>query len=51
MWAVREIADNTIAIGHFGGSNFKIYEGNTEVATKSIGLSIFGFLIPPNMSP
>ena len=47
MWAVREIAENTLAVGYFGASTFEIYGGNTLQKSVDVGLFIFGFIIPP----
>ena len=47
MWAVREIAENTLAVGYFNIGRFEIYVGNTLQKSVNVDLSIFGFIIPP----
>ena len=48
MWAVREIADNVLAVGYFSGSNkIDIYVGNNLQRSIEVGMKIFGFIVPP----
>ena len=50
MWAVREFAPNQIAIGFFNQQNIEIYEGETLKRRVNVGMSIFGFVVPPNLT-
>ena len=50
MWAVREFAPNEIAIGFFDQQNIEIYEGDTLMRSVDVGMRIFGFVVPPNLT-
>ena len=47
MWAVREIAKDTIAVGFFDRQDIEIYVYDQLTRTISVGMRIFGFIIPP----
>ena len=47
MWAVREIAKETIAVGFFDKQDIEIYVGDQLQKTIDVGMKIFGFIIPP----
>ena len=47
MWAVREIAKETIAVGFFSKQDIEIYVGDQLQKTIDVGMKIFGFIIPP----
>ena len=47
MWAVREIAKETIAVGFFDKQDIEIYVGDQLKKTIDVGMKIFGFIIPP----
>ena len=46
-WAVREVYENTLVLGHFGETLFEIYVGASRVKSINVNASIFGFIIPP----
>ena len=46
MWAVREIAENTLAIGYNGDSRFQVYVGEELTINWNVGMSFFGFILP-----
>lgn len=50
MWAVREISPNALAVGFFNQQKVEIYEGDTLKRSLNVGMSIFGFVVPPNLT-
>ena len=46
MWAVREIAHDTLAVGYRSCGYFDVFMGNTKVKSVFLGLKIFDLIIP-----
>ena len=51
MWAVREIAEETIAVGFFDRSDLEIYFKGTLQTTINLGMCLFGMIVPPISPP
>ena len=47
MWSVREIANSTLIVGFFGRSDVEIYKDGELQRSIEIGMSVFGFILPP----
>ena len=51
LWAVREIAENTLALGYFSAGLVEIYVGNERTKSVNLGIRVFGFIIPKTETP
>ena len=51
MWAVREIAEETIAVGFFDRADLEIYYNGTLQTTINLGMRLFGMILPPISPP
>ena len=48
MWAVREIAENMLAVGYASGKKaVDIYVGSILTRSIDVGMYVFGFILPP----
>ena len=48
MWAVREIAENTLIVGFFNKSEVQIYFDGELQRSIEVGMRVFGFVLPPS---